>query len=117
MSFRVLLSGKFDASVSADIVELSEKLSEHDITARVSTISVPGLKADLTVGLAIASLAVSAISTLINVITFWRNQKNNVYYLTLDLGQGQRSAEDVAPNEIKDALANDQPVSLIVEKR
>ncbi len=116
MRFQVLLNGNFDASVSADIVELSEKLIENDIPAKTSTISVPGLKADLTVSLAVASLTVSSISTLINVITFWRNQKKSVYRLTLDLGQGPRSSEEIAPNEIKDALTNGKLVSLIVEK-
>ncbi|REG50902.1 hypothetical protein B0G80_7373 [Paraburkholderia sp. BL6669N2] len=116
MALRISLSGGFTSQVSADLRELGEKLEEHGVTVSLNTVSVQGAKMDLAVGLAIASLAVSSISTLINVINFWKGQKKSSYRLKLEGDEAANEDSEVTDEVLKTALQSGRPVTLLVEK-
>lgn len=116
MTVRISLSGGFDSSVSADLNELADSLAENRIDVAKDTVSVPGLKVELIVGLAIASLAVSSVSTLIAAITFWRTQKKAKYRLSVDSGSGPFLLDDASIAKLKDAAESGNHVSVLLEK-
>jgi hypothetical protein len=77
---------------------------------------VPGVKVELVIGLAIASLTVSSINALIGVINFWQGQKKKVYRLTLDASYAASNLDESSSEKLKDAIEAGRPISLIIEK-
>lgn len=116
MTLRISLSGDVTPEISVDVHELAEKLEENGVAVSVDTVSVPGAKADLAIGLAIASLTVSSISTLINVINFWKSQKKSSYRLTLGNDGAGSVTSEVTDESLKNALQSARPVTLLIEK-
>jgi hypothetical protein len=116
MTLRISLDGKFDATASSDLRELSAKLIENGVAVTTSTLVVPGVKVDLVIGLAIASLTVSSISTLIAAVNFWRGQKAASYRVMLDTGSGASPFDQTATAALKAAIEAQTPISILIEK-
>lgn len=116
MSLRITLAGGFDVAISSDLQELADKLKENGIQADVATLKVPGVKVELAIGIAIASLGMSSVNTLIAVINFWRGQKAASYRLTLDAGTVTKQIGEADLQTMKDAVEAGTPVSLVIEK-
>src|SRR4051794_26363422 len=104
MPARISLDGKFEASTSSDLSELADKLIENGVQVDRNTLSVPGVKVELVIGLAIASLTASSISTLIAVINFWRGQKASTYRLSIDCGSGKLTFDQTSIATMKAAI-------------
>ena len=115
MTLRVSLDGRFDPAISSDLRELADKLAENGIATKTNTIVIPGVKADLVIGLAIASLTVSSVSTLIAVINFWRGQKAS-YRLTFDTGDGAAPLDQAGNAALTAAIEAGSPVSVVIER-
>ncbi len=91
---RITLDGNFEHTVCQDLDALQDNLAENGIRTSKSTITVPGIKVELVTGLAIASLTVASISTLINVINFWKGQRPTVYRISFEMLDGNNLVPD-----------------------
>jgi hypothetical protein len=112
---RIVLDGSFEATASQDLADLQDSLSEHGIGASRSSLTVPGVKIELVTGLAIASLAVASISTLINVINFWKSQRSTAYRISFETAGGEPvPAEDT--RAVTDALEKGRVTGIKIEK-
>jgi len=116
VTVRVSFKGDFDVANCVDLAELRDKLAENKLQVEVSKLTVPGVKADLVVGLAVASLAVSSVSMVIAVINFWRGQKQSRYRLTLESDGGPVAVDDAAMEVVKQAASTGKNVTLMIEK-
>lgn len=116
MSLRISLEGKFSASVAADLKELSQIFGSNGIVAKANTVSVDHLKADLMVGLTIASFGVTAVGTTMQAISFWQSQKRK-YRLTVDAAPQALPLQDpAARSAIEAAVAEGRPVRILIEQ-
>jgi hypothetical protein len=115
MNARIILEGSFSSNINMDLQELAEKLSENGVSVNSTSIKVSGAKADLTVGLAIASLAFGSVNTFIAVLNFWRSQKKKVYRVSLAV-EDSPQALDESGDILKQALETEKLVTLIVEQ-
>jgi hypothetical protein len=119
----IAFDGTPTAEDSIALVELQESLDDAGVVAeRTVAPSAAGSKdGGLTLGLAIAGLAVSAIGTLISAITLWGSKKN--YSVAFKTGDATFSANSLSPKEalavaaaIKDkAVAAD--IRILVSRR
>lgn len=117
MSFRISLDGQFDPSVSADLRELAENLADNGLAVTTNTLVVPGVKVDLVIGLAIASLAVSSVGTLVAVLDFWQKQKGESYVVSVEL-QGEISElGDGTDQVLEKVMEEGKSLNLIIKKR
>ena len=99
MDTRIDFDGVPTADDSQQLNELTEALRRSDFVVRSLTAPKgPGVKsAGLTLGLSIASLAISAVGTLISVISVWGSKRN--YTLTFKSGDTTISANSLNPKE------------------
>ena len=116
MAVRMGFDGSVDEQASRDLEELAEKLAESGVAVERTTLSISGVKDVLTIGISIASLTVSSISTLIAVVNFWKNQRKTKYRLKLDTGAGLLALGGLDDSDLSNALKSEKSVSLIIEK-
>jgi hypothetical protein len=91
-------------------------LGENGFSVSASSITVPGVKVDLVTGLAIASLTMTTISTLINVINFWKGQRPGTYRVSIETPDGSESIEDRPTPAIVDAVEKGRVTGIKIEK-
>lgn len=113
---RIALEGDFDAGVSSDLQALEESLTENGVSVSSTTITVPGVKVGLVIALAIASLTVASISTLINVINFWKSQRPTAYRISLETKAGVVPLDAAAAAALTQAVEQGEVVSLKIVK-
>lgn len=113
---RIALDGSFDATVCQHLVELQEKLRENGFSVSASRIMVPGVKVELVTGLAIASLTMTTISTLINVINFWKGQHPATYRVFIETTDGSEPIKDRTTRAIVDAVEKGQITGIKIDK-
>jgi hypothetical protein len=70
----IAFEGEPTASKSQRLEELNAKLGENDLTTTPHRQAAVG-KGDITVWISLAGLGLSAISTLVSVLTYWRKSK------------------------------------------
>ena len=113
---RITLDGDFDAGVSVDLTELRDKLAENGIQTNATTLSVPGAKADLLIGIAIVSATASTISMIINVVNFWRGQRAGKYRISFETENGAVELGDTASKAVTEAAAAGRLTAIRIEK-
>ena len=85
MLVNVIPKGDFDVQISNALQQLGDDLREAGIAATANTVNIPKLKADLIVGLTVATLAVSSVSALISILALWQSrQKSFAVSVTVD---------------------------------
>ncbi|WP_179507652.1 hypothetical protein [Sphingomonas melonis] len=115
VGLQISLNGSFDASVSPDLRELADLLRAEGVHATPATVGVEGSKSAIMIGLSIASLTMSSISTTITVLNFWQSQKKKRYRVVLhDRGQSI-SIADLA-SEALERIAADSSPQITIEK-
>lgn len=77
--------GDVDSGQLADLSRLASDLVEAGLHINSSRARLPGSKADLTLAISIAGLALSGISTLIGALSFWRSAQPH-YSVTVKHG-------------------------------
>ena len=85
MDVDIILRGTLDNTASDDLRELQGYTDDADIASQQVTIDAPHVKEPITIGLAIASLAVSSISALISAVSLW-NSQHPKYAVTVHAG-------------------------------
>jgi hypothetical protein len=113
---RITLDGAFDATVSADLRDLEAKLVENGLLVSNTTITVPGVKVELVIALAIASLTMTSISTLVNVVNFWKSQRSISYRISLESKTGTVPLDNDAAKALAESIEQGGITSLKVEK-
>ena len=82
-----------------NLAELIEQ--EADIAVQLEKASPKeGHKADLTIALSIAGLALSAVATLISVLSYWKSQQPN-YSVSIKCGNTTIEFNNVSSDEIQ----------------
>ncbi len=116
LALHISLDGAFDASVSRDLKELQEKLQREGVLADPVSLTIEGAKSVLIIGLSIASLTLSSISTAIAVLNFWQGQKKKSYRVVL-IGRGGATPIADLSSEAVQAAANEEAAPhILIEK-
>ena len=71
----IVIRGVASTETLADLSELNADLAEAELGPSPSTVQLPAVKMELTLAIAIAGLALSAISTLVSVLAHWQSRK------------------------------------------
>jgi hypothetical protein len=93
--------GDVDPALLVDLSRLSSELVEAGLRIESSRTKMPGSKADLTLAISIAGLALSSISTLISVLTFWRSGQPH-YTVTLKQGDTTYQVNNLGRDELRE---------------
>ena len=84
MDVRIHPSGTVDLELMRDLSELSADIAESDIATEDTHAVLPGVKdGGLTVGIAAAGLAFSAVTSIVSVLTYWLSKKPK-YTVTIE---------------------------------
>lgn len=116
MDLQISLNGSFDTSVSLDLAELRDLLRAEGVDARPVTLAGEGAKSALVIGISIASLALSSISTTFAVLSFWQNQKKKSYRIVLRHRGVSAPLADLSSGAIEDMAATDASPQITIEK-
>lgn len=86
MTLDIVPAGPVDLEMMYDLGELGGQLEAAELPAQRATATVPGAKdSGLTVAISLAGLAVSAMSSVLSVLTYWSSQRPR-YSLTIQAG-------------------------------
>lgn len=101
MEINIAFQEKPDIETSIALNELRDSLQESGINAKPSIgKAMEGSKdAGITIGLAIAGIALTAIGTLISAIALWGTKRN--YSITFKVGDSTFSANNLSASEAR----------------
>lgn len=87
MQVAIVPSGTASLVMMKDLGQLGDELMGSGLDMRATRASIPGVKdGGLTVAIEIAGLALSGISTLLSVLSYWAEQKPQ-YEVTAKVGE------------------------------
>lgn len=116
-SLDILPSARLDLEFMRDMSELCHELRSAGIRATAVEARLPGVKDEgLTVAINAASLLLSAVGTVISVLTYWNSRKPK-YTLTLQARSTTRQIsqpDQAAVKAIVEQLLQDAPTEIIV---
>ena len=76
LNIEILPGGILDLQLMRDLGDLDGELRKADLQTTPTGAEVPGVKSvDLIAAIAIGSLALSSVSTLITVLTYWSSKR------------------------------------------
>lgn len=101
MLVNVIPSGSFDVQISTALQELSDELRGAGIAATANTISVPKMKADLIVGLTVATLVVSSVSALVSVLALWQSRQRS-FAVSVTVDDETYEISNLNKNEVRE---------------
>ncbi len=85
-----------------DLTELANDLIEAGLSVEPATVTVPGRKdGGLTIGISLASLALSGISTLVGALAYWKSTRPK-YSVTIKQGDTTFQVTNLDQAEILD---------------
>ena len=94
-----------DVAMMRDLSELADDLQAADLSVETRTADVKGVKdGGLTVAIALASLTLSAISTLVTVLSYWTSRKPD-YSVTLESRGATFQLSGLDKNGVRDVVA------------
>jgi hypothetical protein len=94
-----------DVAMMRDLSELADDLQAADLSVETRTADVKGVKdGGLTVAIALASLTLSAISTLVTVLSYWTSRKPD-YSVTLKSRGATFQLSGLDKNGVRDVVA------------
>ncbi|HET9954743.1 MAG TPA: hypothetical protein VFQ61_09565 [Polyangiaceae bacterium] len=104
MQVDIVPSGVVSLEMMRDLGELQEELTEAGLDARGSHASIPGVKdGGLTIAIGIAGVVLSAVSSLVSVLTYWSSRKPS-YSVKVEAGSGTLTISDLDPSSVQDVL-------------
>jgi hypothetical protein len=104
MQIDIVPSGPVNVEMMADLGELCEQLQAAGLDARGSDASLPGVKDGcLTIAIALSGLAVSSISSLVSVLSYWSSKKPR-YSITAELGRSTLTLSQLDAAGVQTAL-------------
>jgi hypothetical protein len=106
MEIDVVYTDKVDEDISYQLNNLSTSISKNcDVGVQtISSVEKGQKDAGLILGLTIAGLAVSAIDTLINVLTYWQSQQTK-YSVEFSIEGKTYSLESSSLKSLRNAIA------------
>jgi malonyl CoA-acyl carrier protein transacylase len=100
MLVSIIPNGKLDVQISPALQDLSDSLNEVGLKSEKNTLSVPSVKADLIVGLTIATLAVNAVSALVAVVALWQ-ARHTTYSVSISSPAGMYEVSGLSKSEVQ----------------
>lgn len=116
MALQISLDGGVDTSASLDLKELMDKLRQEGVDVQPDTASEPGAKSAILIGLSIASLTFSSISTTIAVLNFWASQKKKSYRIVLHSRGQAIPLADLSSGALENAVEDEDGARIMIEK-
>ena len=80
MSIKIIPVGNFEEDISSELSLLMNELSSAGFDVKANTLRMTRIKAEIMLGLVIATLAVNTISAFVGVLAIWqsRNKKYKI---------------------------------------
>jgi len=76
LTAQIIPKGKCDVGMMRDLSALADILADEDISSEPNKVSLPGVKdGGLTAAISVATLGLSAISTLISALSYWSSTR------------------------------------------
>ena len=113
---RIHLAGELEEQAALDLADLESDFVGAGVEVTGTSLRVPGVKTELVIGLAIASLTVSSLSAVIAVLNFWKSQRRTVYRISFETQDKDVPLDDVTAAAIRDAVERQQITSIKIEK-
>ena len=113
MNVRIEFGGTVDDEASFALEELADELRKADIAVEPERAEpMTGVRdGGLTIGLAIAGLAVSTLGTLVGVISYWRSTRPG-YSVSITRGDTTVTVENLSESQIRDVIVRLQQEQL-----
>ena len=100
MKVQISLTGNVDAVDAAALDEVATSLGSERIDINVTKLRVPGVKdGGLTIGIALAGLALTGIGTLVSVLSYWKSSKPQ-YVVKINAGDTTYTVKSTDPKDI-----------------
>ncbi|MEI9852808.1 MAG: hypothetical protein WDN24_20265 [Sphingomonas sp.] len=115
MALQISLDGTPDTQASLDLKELMDKLREEGVDVQPQSAPVEGAKSVIVIGLSIASLTLSSISTTIAVLNFWVGKKEKSYRVVFHSRGQAIPLADLSSGAIEHAADGDD-AQIVIEK-
>ena len=110
MRIDIILDGNFEAVAAADIRELNDRLRRADIDSSLTVLSIPSIKDPLTIGIAVAGVAVATIGTVIGALSLWYSQRPK-YSVTVQRGEVSYTIGNMSKGELETLRAKLEAVN------
>jgi hypothetical protein len=99
MDVDFVLRGTLDNSVSDDLRVLQDYLHDADVACTQVVMEIPHVKEPITIGLAIAGLAVSTFSAVLSAVNVW-NSHHPKYSVTVHAGENSYQISNLGRAEL-----------------
>ncbi|MCA1197866.1 hypothetical protein K9B35_07795 [Sphingomonas sp. R647] len=116
MALQISLGDGADISASLDLKELMDKLRHEGVHVEPVTASESGAKSAILIGLSIASVTLSTISTTIAVLNFWGNKNKKNYRIVLHSRGQVVPLADLSSGQLNHVADADESAEIVIEK-
>jgi hypothetical protein len=101
VDIEIVPRGAADLALLTDLNGLAEDLAEAELRPVTARARLPGAKADLALAISIAGLALSTVSTVISVLSFWQS-KQAQYSVTIKQGDVTYQVSNLGRDEVRE---------------
>jgi hypothetical protein len=116
LALQISLGDGADTSAALDLKELMDKLRQEGVEVEPATASEPGAKSAILIGLSIASVTLSTISTTIAVLNFWGNKNKKNYRIVLHSRGQAIPLADLSSGALDHVADGAESAEIVIEK-
>lgn len=116
MALQISFAGDVDPSASLDLKELMDRLREEGVDVQPETAPDQGAKSAILIGLSIASVMLSSISTTVAVLNFWGNKNKKNYRIVLHKDGQAVPLADLPTGVLEHVAQAEENTEILIEK-